>query len=262
MNSIISFVIHVIAGSTLTLGFSPYNSLTCSATSLFTLFYTISHYTSSSSKAFFCGFYFGIGYLYTSLGWIKNPPFIAMPEQYLICCILAIGLFTVILPVASTFYGMFSVMFYNLSGAQNTDKKNISLNQISLFSVIFTLFESLRGLTLFKFFWNPIGHLLLQFKYLKLIISSVGILGGGIVITFYSILFSILLLDLYRLTLNGFSLTIKELKTCSFFIILLIATMILENIATSHYHSQESNMIQNTKIHLVQLNQKIEEKAL
>ncbi|WPX97528.1 apolipoprotein N-acyltransferase [Candidatus Fokinia crypta] len=243
------YIICFIAGILLTLGFAPYHSFTSTPVSFFTLFYCIYFCNKSHTEAFKSGFFFNLGYLYTSLSWLKDPPFLAIPEQKLVCYLLAVGLFTIAIPTLALFQGLCAVVFYHLERYTTKNSKRIAINSIITFSVLSVAFEDLRHFICIRFPWNPLGHILLNSRILKQFISSVGSWGGGLLVIFFSIFIPALFLGM---------LDKKDNKMYISILCLLICSLLAQYIGISQYQENHTNLLQNAKIHIIQLNHRKE----
>ncbi|AWD33470.1 Apolipoprotein N-acyltransferase [Candidatus Fokinia solitaria] len=241
----IRYIICFTAGILLILGFAPYYSLTSTPLSFFTLFCCVYFYDRSCIEAFKSGFFFNLGYLYISLSWIKEPPFLAIPEQKLICYLLAAGLFTIAIPALALFQGLCTATFYYFERRVTKDSKQITISAIATFSLLSVAFEDLRHFICVKFPWNPISHTLLGNRLLRQFLSSVGSWGSGLLVIFFSIFIPALLFGL---------LNKKESKACMLIIGLLISSLLLNHAGISQYEENHTNLLQNAKIHIIQLN--------
>ena len=147
LNPIIFSIIFLIFGVLTSFSLPPFNYV-------FINFFTISIFflllqkidSTNKSRNFFAGYLFGFGYFLASLYWISNSLRFEEIFNFLIpITIIGVPLFLAI------FYGLITFIFSYL-------KKKISIRDILVFSIIFSLSEFIRGFILTGFPWNLIAY--------------------------------------------------------------------------------------------------------
>ncbi len=174
-NRIFITIILFISGILSSFSLPPYNFFFINFFTIPFLFFILVKYLNQNSlNNFFIGWVYGFGYFLSNLYWISNS--LRFDENFDNLIIFSIFFIPFLL---SIFYGLFSfsLKFFNI-------KMNFS--SIFIFSLIFSIFEYLRGTIFGGFPWNLISFSLIEFTSSLQLLSIIGTYSFNLIIlTFY-----------------------------------------------------------------------------
>ena len=163
LNSIFFSIIFLVLGVVTSLSLPPFNYVFINFITISIFFLLLQKIVSKNKlRNFFAGYFFGFGYFLASLYWISNSLRFDEIFNFLIpATIIGVPLFLAI------FYGLTTLIFSFI-------KTELSIKDILVFSIIFSLCEFTRGFILTGFPWNLIAYSWSKDIYSIQILSLIG----------------------------------------------------------------------------------------
>ena len=206
------------------LGLAPYNIFIFSILSLSITFFLLEK-IENGKKAFYIGFFYGLGFYISSLYWISISFKIANMGGYFLGSLAVL--------VLSAFLSLFSALTYYLI-KRFSIKDNILFNNI-LIIIFFSIFDWIKGNILWGFPWTPMSVIWSSNSLTLAPFSYIGIWGYSLVT--YSLVVGIYLLY-------------KNIKFSIYFVLPFILILTLSNFIPR----KSISVIENFHIRLVQPN--------
>ena len=216
----------IILGVFTSLSLPPYNFLLINfiTFSLFFIYIFKKKKLENKNKAFFYGWFFGFGYFLSNLYWITIS--LTFDENFKFLIPLALILIPAFLAI---FYGVATYCFFLIN-----IKKPAS--NLLLFSLIFGVFEFIRGNILTGFPWNLVAYSFYDNLEIIQITSLIGTYSFNVLCISFFISPSIFILKENR----------KEIALCIFFLLLPIVLYISGSSKIKSF--QSLNLIKNDQI--------------